>query len=476
MIARPLRNALIVGSASILCVATALSGLASAGPAKGVKGDPQPEMKPFTIGASTSGGNVAIKPNGSLVVAYDIGAGNGETRVCLLARGGHACTHTTSLTPLSGDDTFDVPQVYALSDSRIVVLQNTCCDANTNGGDLLFTSTDGGEVFGPPVRVGSVDVSAATLIGSTIVFTGGNAHIGAQVESIPTDASGPPATTATVNDNQPPDVGIGSYKSGVLVANDVLGSDYTTHVEYAAAGKNFDASASYQQVASYSHEYVVAMSGDALLTRQTTGKEELILRFFNGTSFGAAHDVPGYAGHTLGSWTTMDRDPAGVTHLFIEANYISPTYDLQETSTTTGAHWTRRTDLGNAIDNDVFGVRLDATGSGLVLGGSKAIGYPVLAPQRVSFKLKKSSIKKGHATVGSGKGVTKSHGRKVELQIERKGRWFDVKSTHESSSGAFRFRIKGKSVGKHKYRAVAADRAGYVQFGYSVGRSLKVKK
>jgi hypothetical protein len=476
MNARPLRSALIVGSASILCLATALGGLASAGPAKGIKGSPQPEMKPFTIGASTSGGNVAIKPNGGLVVAYDVGTGNGETRVCLLARGGHACTHTTSLSPLSGDSTFDVPEVYALSDTHIVVLQSTCCDGSTNGGDLLFTSTDGGEVFGAPVRVGSVGVAAGTLIGSSIVFTGGNAHIGAQVESISDDASGPPATTATVNDNQPPDVGIGSYKAGVLAANDVLGSDYSAHVEYAAAGKNFNEGSSYKQVANYNHEYVVAMSGDALLTRQTTGKEELMLRFFNGTTFGAAHDVPGYAGHTLGSSSTMDRDSAGVTHLFIAANYISPIYDLQEISTTTGAHWTRRTDLGNAIDNDVFGVRLDSIGSGLVIGGSKAIGYPVLASQRVSFKLKKSSVKKGHTTIGSGKGVAKAHGRKVELQIERKGRWFDVKTTHESSSGAFRFRIKGKSVGKHTYRAVAADRAGYIQFGYSVGRTLRVKK
>jgi hypothetical protein len=476
MISRPLRHVLFVVSVSALCVATTLGGLASAGPTKGIKGDPQPEMKPFTIGASTSGGNVAIKPNGGLVVAYDIGTGNGETRVCLLARGGHACTHTTSLSPLSGDDTFDVPEVYALSDSHVVVLQNTCCDASANGGDLLYTSTDGGEVFGAPVRVGSVGVGAATLIGSTIVFTGGNAHIGAQVESISDDASGPPATTATVNDNQPPDVGIGSYKSGVLAANDVLGSDYTTHVEYAAAGKNFNDSASYLQVASYSHEYVVAMSGDALLTRQTTGKEELILRFFNGTSFGAAHDVPGYAGHTLGSWNTMDRDPAGVTHLFIEANYVSPIYDLQEISTTTGAHWTHRTNLGNAIDNDVFGVRLDSIGSGLVLGGNKAIGYPVLARQTVSFKLKKSKIKKGHKTIGSGKARTKAAGRKIELQIKRKGRWFDVKSTHESSSGHFKFSIKGKSVGKHTYRAVASDKAGYIQFGYSAGRALHVKK
>ena len=61
---------------------------ASAGtvrPAGGVKGDPQPELKPFTIAADGSGGaSAAIEPDGALVVAYDVPAGDSSTSMALV--------------------------------------------------------------------------------------------------------------------------------------------------------------------------------------------------------------------------------------------------------------------------------------------------------------------------------------------------------------------------------------------------------
>jgi hypothetical protein len=98
----------------------------------------------------------------------------------------------------------------------------------------------------------------------------------------------------------------------------------------------------------------------------------------------------------------------------------------------------------------------------------------VLAPQSVTFSLSKSSVKKGHKVTGKGKGSAAASGRKIELQIEKSGKWYDVASTHESASGAFKFKIKCSSDGTFKYRAVASDHAGYVEFGYSPARSLHV--
>jgi hypothetical protein len=477
------RSAIALGSVAALCVITALSGSASAIGSKGIKGDPQPEQKPFRVGTTDGdGGNVAVLANGDMVLAYVIPTKNdaGAVRVCVLARGGHTCTHTSTLNTLSDDDVFDIPQVFALSDNRVVVLTNTCCDDedSTVGDDLLFTSSNGGASFGSAVRVGDVSVSAATVVGSNIVFTGGNAHLGAQVESVSTTAPAPPVTTALVNDNQPVDVSIGTYKGGALVGNDVDGEKWVTNVEYAPSGSDFNDSSAYPTVASFPNEELIGGSGNAVLTIQTTGKELVLVRYFNGTKFGAPVAVPGFKDHGIGYWISIDKDPSGVTHVFSESSFSTPGYHLFETSTKTGSHWSKPFDLGDAIDYSFFGAGLDANGTGLVLGTghSRAEGFPVLAPQSVTFALKKSSLKKGHKTTGSGKATVAAHGRKVELQVERSHHlWYNVASTHESASGKFTFTIKGTSAGKFDYRAVAADHAGYVQFGYSAARKLTVR-
>jgi len=460
----------------LLLVMTA-SGVASASFAAGVKGSPQPELKPFLIGTSnSSGGAVAIEPDGSLVVVYGVSGGNGKTRVCVLARGKAACSHTTTLTPLSNDDTFGAPQVFIPSRNHVEALQGACCDANPLGGDVMYSSTNGGVSFGAPVRVGSIGVASAMLLGSHIVFAGTDGNR-PNVESLPVGASGP-SPTATLPQTEVTTVALGHYRGGVLVASASLFSDYSTSVEYAPAAdsSNFGVASSYKKVATFNHEDLLAMSGDALLTIQTTGKNLFEVRFFNGTSFGAAHAVPGLKEHTLGAWETIDQDPAGVTHVFVETNWTSPIYTLEEASTANGSDWTGWTDLGNAISSTYFYAGLDCIGSGLVLGdgGSKAIGYPVLAPQSVTFALSQTSIKRGHSTIGRGKGSKAAAGRTIELQIAKGSLWYNVASTHESSSGAFSFTIKGSTVGTAHYRAVASDLAGYVQYGYSPARTLTV--
>lgn len=475
---RARRSALVISTASVLCLFTALSGVASAGGPKGIKGDPQPEMKPFNIGAASTAGNAAIESNGSIVVVYDIAPNDvDKTFVCVLDRGGRKCSHTVTLTPSdvtpSDDDTEGVPQVFTPSPNHVVVLQETCCDSSPNGDDFLYTSVNGGKTFGAPVRVGSFDITTAALVGDQIAFSTGDDSTGAQVQSVPVTHSGPPATIATATAKEAFDVSMGSYKGGVLIASDSGNATYNTYVAYAKSGDNFNASSSYHNVGVFNHERLVWSSGDALLTIQTGGKESMELRLFNGTRFGAAHVVPGTSGGGP-YWATVDQDPSGRVHVFSSTIHSAVDYDLTEESTSNGVKWSGPVNLGNAIDSDNFAAALDSHGSGIVLGTEPGIGYPVLATQGISFTLKSSRIRKGRQTTGSGKGSPAASGRLVQLQVERSGRWFTVGTTHEGTGGSFSFKIKGNALGTHDYRAVVSDLAGYLQYGYSPARALRV--
>lgn len=476
MISRPLRSALLVITASTLCVATALSGGASARTSSVTKDSPQPELKPFRLAAKdfNGGGSVAILPSGTLLAAYNVPTADdrGATKVCILPRSRRACsTSSPTIVPPSGasNTTSGVPQVFVTSAKQVVLLIH-----DTTSGDLLYTSSNGGSVFGSPVHVGSLDVDEAALVGKNIVFSPTNGLDGAEVESVSVDAPAAPGTTAVASSAEAESIGDGSYKSGALVVNGSF--DDGVIVSYASSGKNFNSSSSYAKVGTFANEDFLGISGDVLLTQSTKGATPVRLRIFNGSSFGAAHTVAHGSGAGPENYV-VDRDPSGEIHVFTVLSQNG--YDLEEQSTSTGAHWTTRQVLSNAEDSDSFNGGLDATGSGIILGtnadGSKAIAYPVLARQRVKFKLTKSSVKKGKKVKAKGKALPAKKGRKITLEKLEHGLWHGVAKTKESKTGAFSFTIKAKTLGKHKYRAVAADRAGYLQFGYSAGRSLHVK-
>lgn len=469
---RASRSILTILTAGVLCLVMIPGTAGAAVFGSGVKGDPQPELKPFKVGTAISAGSVAVESGGDLVVAYDVKSGaTGQTLVCVLARGASTCSRSVKLTPLAGDTDFGVPEVFAPSGSDIVVLQEACCDSNPSGGDLLYTSTDGGATFGAPVRVGSLGVDAAALIGKNIVFSPSFTN-GAYVESIPVTASGPPASTATATAKAASDIGDGTYQGGALVASDYLSSDYTTYVAYAPAGKNFGQTASYHNVGVFPHEQFVGISGGALLTIQTTGKQDLELRLFDGTGFGAAHVVPSNGG---GPGVYAIDQAGGKVHVFTQDSRSMPSYQLHEVSSATGTSWNGPVNLGGSVQDNVFGVALDGTGAGLVLGtGPAAWGYPVLASQSVSFSLASDKIAKGGTTTGSGTASPAAAGRTVQLQQEKSGLWYTVASTSENASGAFSFTIKGTTAGTFDYRAVAADRPGYLMYGYSAARALQV--
>jgi hypothetical protein len=471
----------LMGASAVLSGTAGASSAAPASGISGVKGDPQPELKPFKIAALGSGGaNAAVEKNGALVVAYAVGTANGagKTVVCVLARGASKCSSSVTLTPLDGDDLESTPVVFAPSANHVVVLTGTCCDGNPNGGDLVYTSVNGGKTFGAPVRVGgTVGISAAALIGGQIVFDSGGDGGGALVESIPVAPGGPPAETASPITAVSYNIGVGSYQGGALVASQYDGSakDYT-YVDYAPAGKNFNATGSYHGVGTFAGEDLVAVSGSALLTQETSGAEALVLRLFNGTKFGPAHLVPKSGGGGP-EWFSLDQDPSGRSHVFSDRAFAPVSYDLYIQTTVTGATWTSPLDLGDGSVSNYFGEALDSIGSGVAVGTSDHYPvwvFPVLAPQGVSFGLAKSTIGKGHSTVGAGKGSPIAKGRVVALQVERSGEWWTVATTHETSSGSFSFTIKGSAAGTYDYRAVVSDFAGYLQYGYSAARVLKV--
>ena len=471
------RSGLILSAASAICLMTAFAGVAVASPAGGVKGDPQPELKPFKLGnlSASSAGSIAMEPNGSIVAAYDIPVGNGRTLVCVLNRGKNACTDKPVLAPLDNEDSSGSPEVFIPSANHVDVLIGMCCDDNPSGDDLLFESTNGGKSFGTPVRVGGVSISAAALVGDNIVFGGGDDGAGQVVEGVSLASPGPPATTANPVTKTAFDIGVGSYRSGALVGSDFEGVSFdTTYVSYAPSGDDFNATGSYHVVGTFPKEQLLGMSGSALLTIQNDGHTTAELRLFNGTNFSAPHAVPGSSGGGPEVFT-VDQDPSGAVHVFSVRAANNPVYEMVERTTTNGGRtWGGPVNLGNATLDNSFTAALDSHGSGLVLGTGDPIAYPVLAAQGVSFKIKPSTIHKGKSATASGKGSPAATGRVVTLQVERSGKWFNVTTTHEKSGGSFSFKIKGTSAGSFRYRAVAADDAGYLLFGYSNAQSLRV--
>jgi hypothetical protein len=469
------RYGLFAGVTAGLCLLTAMSGVALAGPAAGVKGDPQPELRPFRISnTNSSPGTIAFEPNGSLVAAYDVPSGTtGKITVCTLSRGGRGCAHKVSLGAPSGlgVDTSYGPHLLVTSANHVAVLDDTCCDNVTNGDTLIYSSSDGGKSFGAPVRIGNVAVGGAVQIGNEIVFIGSDFPAGIQVESIPVGASGPPVSVATLNGERG-DVGIGTYHGGILAGWDFDGNIESTHVEYAPANSDFNSASSYVKLPTIYGEQIVGMSGNALVTIQSGGKGSLELRLFNGKGFGPEHAVP-HTGDSGPEWSGMQQDPSGVTHVFSER--ADAGYDLIVLSTSSGNHWSSY-NAGNATDSYSFAAGLDSHGSGIVLGpgGNLVTAYPVLEAQGASFTLQRSSIRKGKSTTGSGKGSPAGPGRVVTLQVERSGRWHTVATTHEKSGGSFSFTIKGTSAGTFSYRAVISDLAGYLEYGYSNAKSLRV--
>jgi hypothetical protein len=372
---RSRRPGLVIATTTLLCLFGAPLAAASAAathPARAVQPAAPTKSGPFKIGPSTSAGTVAVEPDGTFVLVWD---DNQAIVVCTITPGERKCATKTDLHSLDGDGLYDTPQVFVSSANHVAVLQNTCCDSSPNGGDLLFSSTDGGKEFSAPVRVGSLDVDAAALVsGSQIAFTAADTSTW-QVESIPLSTAGPPPATASLPGKGVYEVSDSDYKGGALVGSDYLGSRYTTYVDFASSGANFNSGSSYHRVGKFPGEQLIGTSGSALLTVQTAKKQSVLLRLFNGRGFGPAHVVPHSSGGGPEVFTVCQAPDGHVYVFFGRAAYR--TYDLIEESTSNGSKWSKAVGLGNAVDSDLLTGVVRNSGHGLILGTNPAIGYPV---------------------------------------------------------------------------------------------------
>jgi hypothetical protein len=444
------------------------------------KGDPQPELKPFTLATHDDGGggSVAILGNGTLLAAYSVKTadGRGGVNVCIFPRAGTACASSSkTIVPPAGatNDTAGVPQVFVADKTHVYLLAGT-----TNTGALLYTSTNGGVTFGAPVSLGGLSVATAAMAGDNIIFSPGNGSGGAAVSSVNVVTPTAPGAPAIPSSAEAEYIGDGSYKGGALVVNGAFNGKVLA--DYAPVGADFNKASSYEDVGSFANEDFLGISGGALLTQASTGSYPVRLRLFNGKTFGAAHVVPKAEGSGPSSYVVV-QSPGGGVHVFTVL--AKNGYALDEESTSTGAKWSGPEALSSAEASSTFDGGLDSIGSGIVLGtnpasqgASKATAYPVLVTQHVTFAVNHTSVKVGRKVVASGTTHPVKMGRKVTLEILKKGLWHSVATTKASASGHFSFTVKEKAVGKVVYRAVGADSKGYVQFGYSSARKVDVVK
>jgi hypothetical protein len=445
------------------------SQAAAAVPAGGTKGDPQPELAQFKVGAAGQAGSGAVLPDGTLVLAAPSKSGN-AVHVCVLHPGNRKCASTTTLPPQSGDTLFEIPEVLPTGGHSVSIVVYDCCNS-TPDNVFVYHSTDDGKSFSHFVRAGTIAaVGAGTVAnGQLVVATSDNNSL--QVQAFPANPSGPTGSFAEPNGKQDADTYLTTYKGGVLVASD---DDDNVYVEYAASGSNFNASGSYKSVATLKHQIVTGLSGNALLTDpggSLTGGERLL--FFNGKSFGTSHKVPDSKAGDDGYFAMQETGK--VVHVFFEGRRDH--YDLISETTSNGTHWSSQQRYGTAITSTWLAPVLGHTGSGLVFEsgslGAPLLAQPILNPQRVHISLRRSKVPAGHSTKLTGQATPHLNHQTVKLEDESHGRWYVVKTAHESASGKFSFTVPGRT---RTYRAVVADKPGYYLYGYSGSVKLTAVK
>lgn len=312
---------------------------------------------PFKIGAASSPVSVALEPNGDRVVVFDASTSD-KIVVCVVKPAARRCSHTTRLATPAGDETLGNPQVFVPKAGHVVLLQQICCHLIPVVA-VSYTSTNGGKTFDPAASVGKLGVSAGTLIRNRIVWTlGGDSAVHVESTDLGDQVPGNPAKLLA---RIAADVGVGQYKRGVLIASDP-GAAGPVSVEYGRPHKDFNSASNYRRVATFAHESLKGLSGNALLT---LGPHHLLLRLFDGTRFGPAHVVP-HAGLTGFDVFNVVQDPSSRIHVFTDESGNG--YHVLELSTSNGKTWTRPARLGVLKSVASLNGALNSHGKGLLTG------------------------------------------------------------------------------------------------------------
>jgi hypothetical protein len=441
--------------ASALVVGTA--GPALAAPASTV-GQPQPELALFRFGASGSDGTGAVLADGTIVLAT-LGTSGNAVSVCVVHVGGRACAvdHSFSIGDLSGP-----AEVLTTGGREVSVI----VDADPSG-VIVYNSSNDGVTFAPPVTVGPAiyGVDSGTAVGSQVVVAGVDPHSGIEVQAFGPTAPGGETALAQVSADDS-DASVTNDNGGVLVAGD---DTTNTHVQYAPAGSDFNAGSSYRSVGSFANQTVTGISGNALLTDpdgSITGGEDL--RFFNGTTFGAAHKVPEPTTGDDGGFSL--QEVGGVVHVF----YLNRRhgYDIYSATTRDGVHWSSLHIYNTAVTSGDISPVLGPDGAGVVFEADSTplLAQPILNSQDVNVRLVKARIAARTSTRLRGTVSPHLRGLTVTLQRFSAGRWYRVAASHESAIGAFAFRVKAAD----RYRVVVSDVPGSYLYGYSRTVTLTV--
>ena len=436
-------------------------GTAAAAFASGTVGNPQPELKLFNVGANGGTGSGVILSDGTLVLASPT---NSATKiiVCRLHPGERSCASTATLNAHSGDAFYGTVEVLATGGTDVSVVALDCC---TIGADtaVVFDSTNDGRTFTALIKAGNLaSIGTGTVAGGKLVVATYSTGGGTRVQAFPPSPGSPQTSFAVAHGGDDGNTSLTTYHNGVLVASD---DTTNTHVEYASSGKNFNSTASYKAVGTFTNQLVTGVSGNALLTDpggSLTGGERL--RFFNGTSFGSSYKVPDAPLGDDGAFCIQET--GGVVHVFFLNRRHS--YDIYSETTRDGVHWSHLSIYYTAITAGALAPVLGKSGSGLVYetdtGSNPLRAQPILNRQSVHISLAHTTVKVGTSTTLSGYAHPKLNGQLVTLDYLSGGRWYTVTTKHESSTGTFSFTVPGATK---TYRVVVAYKPSYYLYGYS---------
>jgi hypothetical protein len=360
----------------------------------------------------------------------------------------------------AGDTFSPTPQVLITGPADVSIVASDCCTIGPDG-VVVFSSTDGGATYVGPTQAGDIGgVTTGTVAGGQLVVAN-NQSPNYQIQAFPPNPPSPAAAAATPDSHIAGDTALATDKNGVLSAQDDLTD---TYVYFAAAGANFNASASYHHVATIKNQDTVAASGNAVLTApggSITGKDRLW--FFNGKSLSGNYKVPDTRLGDDGYFAM--KEVRGTVYVFFLGRRNH--YDLYEERTRNGRTWTPLEHYASAIKSEDLVPVLNGIGAGLVFEAQSPkplLAQPIMVPQHVHVKLLRTHVTAGHGTKLTGSATPRLRHQLITLEVERHGHWYRVKTTHESKTGSFSFSVPAAT---HTYRVVVADKPGLYQFGYS---------
>jgi hypothetical protein len=183
---------------ALLAVAAVLAALAVAPIALGGGNfGVTPAAKPFTVGTGEFP-DIAVDTTGTAHVVWNEDSGSASSAdpvvYCQIPRGATACSVKTVLSaPL--DTTGRTTYVFAPSAGRVIVESYRCCADETVTGNYAFESTDGGQTFSAPRRIGNIDHAQGAAFGPGDAVSGARADASVEAyQRMPLSGAGAAST------------------------------------------------------------------------------------------------------------------------------------------------------------------------------------------------------------------------------------------------------------------------------------------